>query len=406
MYRAMLLGEQLFLDEGTKSLLAVPGITVVGAVSDWREGAELIQELEPDVVIVNGEEDGEKIESLPRRLPRAIFLLAVERPGAIIMRKARSYGYSGVIRQPFEGREILETLKELKEEEDRRLSGGRRADEEDFAEKAPPKKITSLPTRQEVIVIYSPKGGVGKTSLAINLAAAYAKTGLVRSVLLDFDVYGNVATALGEHLPPTTTVSWLEAEDDMDKRAVEKRLLRHPSGLLFLPAPRNLEDADLLDEALATRIIQNTRKYFDIVVVDAGPTLRDATVVAMDMATKIYLMGTLDVPTLRSLNDVHDTLEALKIDMSKIRVIINRIPKKPDISIKEASQHLKYPVMARLPEDPEVQKHTNQGLVLTVNKPDSPFAVEVRKLTGMDTKTYSKEQRGGLFAFFRRRAAL
>ncbi|MEM3486045.1 MAG: hypothetical protein QXI12_10545, partial [Candidatus Methanomethyliaceae archaeon] len=179
------------------------------------------------------------------------------------------------------------------------------------------------------------------------------------------------------------------------------------TGMMFLPAPKRLEDASLLDEALATKILQNVRKYFDIVIVDAGPALRDATIVALDMATKVYLLGTLDVPTLRSLNDIHATLDALQVELAKIRVILNRIPKHPDISIKEASAYLKYPVLARLPEDPDVQKYTNQGLVLMASKPDSPFALEVRKLTGMTGKV--KEPSAGWWPFrlfFRKRAAI
>lgn len=397
MIRLVLLGNPSFLDESVDALRGRPDLRVAGATHDAAEAIGLVADLGPDAVIVDQDLAAGGMEAgsqLARRNPGVMVFLATDRPGYDLVRRAMSAGMRNILPKPLDPSQVVKMVLEARSDEVRRAEGfrGGRKREEPVAEFDRPDPVVA---RQEVIVFYSPKGGVGKTTVAVNLAAAYL--GKLRPVLIDFDVFGNIAGMLQIQSPVSVT-DWAEvAGETVDRRALENLVVRHPSGLAVVPGLRRFGDSELLTAEVAQTIIDTLKKYYDIIVVDVGPQIRDSALVAFDHATKIFMMAALDIATLRSVNEMAETFEALNVDESRVRLLLNRVGKKPDISIREVTDLMNWPYAGKLPEDPNVQALANRGEIMVLARPESPFSVEIRKLAGgiVPVKNARKE---GLFA--------
>lgn len=399
--RVFLCGSQSFNEESTICLRG-SALRSIGAQPDPWSAAELIEELAPDIAIVDMDSAGlEGASQIARKCPRVMVYVAADRPGIDLYRRAMSYGMRGVVRKPLEPNEIIRAVETAREEEMRRMPRVQNESWQDVVQHAPMGPVA----KQEIIVVYSPKGGVGKTTIAANIAASYLSGAIPRrSVLVDLDVNANVATML--QMPtPTTVADWGDFQGEtLDRHTVDSLLVKHPSGLMVVPGIRKQIDAGVLTAAILGNMIKTLRRYFDAIIIDLGPVLNDASVVAFDEATKVYIVGTLDVPTLRLINDTADILENLGVDNSKMWLVLNRVPKKPDISVREVAELLAYPLTAKLPEEHALQSHANRGEIMTVVQPETAFSQEIMKLAGTAGEAGRKRRKGpGVFSrLFRR----
>jgi len=399
----ILLGTPGFLDESSGTLARSTDARVIGASHDAADARELATDMLPDAVIVDADMDDalSAAAEIARRVPKTMIFIASDRPGVDLYRRAISHGLRGVLRKPLDGREIARVVEEARTEDNRRVAGTRPE------ERPREERYAPVVQRQEVIVFWSPKGGVGKTTIAVNLAGAYLKTGFVRPVVVDLDVFPNMAAML--QVNETASVSdWATTVDgpDVDRKALDSLTVRHSSGLNVVPGIRRLADEAVLTPEVTATLIDTLKRYYDIIVLDAGPQLRDSTLVAFQHATKIYVVGMLDIATLKSINQQAENLELLQVDTQKIRLLLNRVPRNPDLKVAEVKDYLAYPLGGKLSEEPLLQAFANRGEIAVVARPELPFCVEVRKLAGAASVIRREPApRAGLFARLFARAA-
>ncbi|MGB9808602.1 MAG: hypothetical protein ACPLSA_00970, partial [Caldanaerobacter sp.] len=133
---------------------------------------------------------------------------------------------------------------------------------------------------------------------------------------------------------------------------------------------------------------------------DTNSLLNDGSSVLFDKATRIYLIGALDVPTIKGLNDLKEILELLGVITPKIRMVINKIPEKPDISIKEIANLIPFPLLAKIKENPEVRISVNKGEIYSIKNPETEFTREIARLASGIIRVEDmvvKERKRGLF---------
>lgn len=400
--RVLLIGSTYVVDEALAGLRSHPHIRVVGSSGDPLEAREMAQELGPNVIVVDEEIDDALgvAGRLARTAPGALVFLITARPNLDLIRKAASHGVRDILRKPLDGFELVRAVEQARSIAQERVQKLAAADEEPGDASIAPATGGPVFLRQELIVVHSPKGGVGKTAISLNLAVAYIQAGGrgTRVLLVDFDPFGNlVGTIVVEGA--ATVADWvgldgLPSRSDLDILTG----LHKATGLRVLLSPRSMVDADVVDAATAERILQSARQHFDVVVVDCGNKLQDAQVVAMEHATRILEITLPEVPTLRALNDLRDYLDALGVDQAKIRTVLNRLPKRPDLPVREVGEMLPWPLVARIPDDTAVPAAANRGEVLVVAKPDAPFAQEVRKLAGATAAVRHGPGRRGFLA--------
>lgn len=230
--------------------------------------------------------------------------------------------------------------------------------------------------RGSVFTVFSPKGGTGKTVTSTNVAAALARRGQKRVLLLDLDVqFGDVAIMLG--LEPTRTLhDALSAPGELDEQKLSGFVLSHPAGIDILAAPNRPEEAELLTDDKVSRLLDVAVASYEAVVVDTSPYFHGPMLSALDYTDTLLLLSGPDVPTLKNLRLVRETLDQLSFPRERIRVVLNRAGEREGIGAAElaaADMHVSF----ELPHDSAVPAGVNRGVPAVIGAEKSSFAVAV-----------------------------
>jgi pilus assembly protein CpaE len=236
--------------------------------------------------------------------------------------------------------------------------------------------------RGEVVTVFSPKGGTGKTVLATNIGAYLARTGSVRVLLVDLDLqFGDAAIMLG--LEPERTLSELVlAPGELDAGKLAGYTTRHPSGLAVLPAPLRPEEAELVGEQKLLEILEVARRAYDVVLVDTSPFFYGPMLATLEPTDHLLVVCGLDVPTLKNVRLSLRTLELLGFPADRLDLVLNRVSSKVGVTREDVEAALQTQVRFEIPNDPVVALAVNRGEPAVLADPDSPFADAVAEIAG------------------------
>ncbi|MCR3922752.1 MAG: AAA family ATPase, partial [Firmicutes bacterium] len=247
----------------------------------------------------------------------------------------------------------------------------------------------------------------GKTTLACNLAVALkAKSSVdLKVCLVDLDVSFGNAEAVLQVDAKRNILDWgTFGPEEFDQGLVSELVTRHKSGLDLVLSPVRAHEATQIKGELAGKVLKTLSRYYDVIICDVGPYLQaDSTIVALDMATKILIIGTTDVPTLRNLHNCTSTFDVLGVEQAKIRMVFNRMIKKHGLSMKEVNQYIPYPIVGKIYEDESVQRLANDGKLAVLDFPNGAFAAGILKTVNSIIPVCLEEKKRGLFGWFKRR---
>lgn len=226
----------------------------------------------------------------------------------------------------------------------------------------------------KVIVVYSAKGGCGKTTLATNLAAAISQQSSKRVCLIDLDLqFGDVAIAL-QLDPHRNLTTALEMGENLDVTGLEKVITRYDDAFDVLLAPTNPSDVEYISAHFVERILKNLRQMYDLIVIDSPPALNDVIIKAFELAEAAYLITTLDMPAIKNLKVALSALEALGFPRQKCRVIVNRGDAKVGLSVSDVEDFIESKVASSIPSSAEVSASTNRGEPIVLAHPRHPVS--------------------------------
>ena len=234
----------------------------------------------------------------------------------------------------------------------------------------------------KVIGVFSPKGGVGKTTIAVNLALSLTERGARRVCLVDLDLaFGDVAITM--QLFPTHSIEQaIGSEESIDVEMLDGLLTRHADSLMVLAAPPHPDTRERVSPLLVSRIIRTLRETFDYVVIDMAPTFDEQVLTALDETDEVVLIATLDVPTLKNVKVAVETFDALHIARDTRHLVLNRADEEVGINADKVEGILGMPVTAEIASSVEVAASTNAGSPVMVSHPEHQLSVAVRKLAG------------------------
>jgi len=341
---------------------AVPSVAIVGEYSDVAEAAQKAPGSRPDILIVEVAVDGSAaaIESLARRLPgTALLATAADASPEFIVQALRA-GALEVVRRPVEQRELLAALDKVA-----RVRG---------------RTVQRQPGR--VTAVFSTKGGLGTTALAVNLAVCFAEHSAVKGALLaELDTKPSDVVTFLDLEPRYSIVDVFESIDRMDDSLLQGFMTKHDSGLRVLPGPSRIERGVLVGERVHAAI-DLLRMHFDHVVLDLRHDLDLATVAALESSDTVLFVTTLNVAALRSAAGGLAAFQQLGLDLKKVKVVIARDGTGEDVTVKHAREALGIPVYWKTPSDyAALEASINSGRPVVTTSPRSRFSRNVRQLS-------------------------
>lgn len=243
-----------------------------------------------------------------------------------------------------------------------------------------PTGATAAGPQGHLVTVFSPKGGVGKTTLAVNLAIALAEKGNKKVCVVDLDLgFGDIAITL-QLIPARTMADAVHFESGLDFALLEPLLTPHGTGITALVAPVQPDARDSIPAALVGRILGMLKQNFDYVVVDTAPTFDEFVLQAFDETDTLLLVTTLDVPTLKNVKIAVETLDLLNFPKARRRLILNRADDKVGLTAEEVEGTLAMKIDAAIPTSSQVANATNAGEPITSAIPKHPVSVAVTNL--------------------------
>ncbi len=232
----------------------------------------------------------------------------------------------------------------------------------------------------KLITVFSAKGGVGKTTLSTNLATCFATHLKKSTCIVDLDLaFGDVSIVL--QLFPVHTIADAAGMDrKLDPSAVEALLTDHPSGLKALAAPVQPEAKDRINGEMVGKLLRILKQMFEVVVVDSPPAFDEVVLQAFDESDLILLLGTLDVPSLKSLKISAETLSLLNHPKEHWRLVLNRADMKVGLTPQEVEKTLNLPIAAQIPQSNDVPTSINQGKPIVLESPKHPVSMAIKRL--------------------------
>ncbi len=226
-----------------------------------------------------------------------------------------------------------------------------------------------------VYAVASATGGCGKTFMATNLAYfLHTHGGGSRVCLVDLDLqFGEVSTALRMR-PRYTIFDALEREEDEPEflqAHIEEYLSVHETGFHVLAAPRDPVEAERVTPADVVRIVDAVSRRFDHIVVDTPAQLSEIVTVALDLSEQLFVMTTLDLPSVRNMSVFLSTLERLRIPTESIQLILNKAESDVGIDISQVEKLFPQGFRAVLPYAKEVSRSINLGTPVMAASPQA-----------------------------------
>jgi pilus assembly protein CpaE len=354
-------------------------IEVVGAARTGREGIQMSQELLPDVVLMDinmPDMDGiTATETIRQKTPHVQVVILSVQGDQNYMRRAMLVGARDFLTKPPMADELTSAI---------RRAGAMAREEKSKSAQAyvapsagAPQAAAYRPSAMgKVIMIYSPKGGTGCTTLAVNLALAFHNDE-TRVVLVDANLqFGDVAVFLNVQ-GKNTILDLAPRVDELDPDVVEDVMIKHAgTGMHVLAAPSRPEQAENIKAEQISDLLGYLRQLYAYVVVDTSSYLNDVTLAVLDVSDVVVLIATQDIPSIKDGRLFLDLLTTLGISPGKVAFVMNRFDKRiSGITPEKVGENLKQEVIAVIPLDERIViPSVNRGVPFMIDNKTQPVA--------------------------------
>jgi pilus assembly protein CpaE len=309
-------------------------IEVVGAASSGREAIEMAARLTPDVVLMDinmPDMDGiSATERLSAEVPTAAVVMMSVQGEADYLRRSMLAGAREFLVKPFSSDELTSSIRQVytREREKMLRIAVQPAVAGALAASGAATSITAERDGDEpgrVVAVFGPKGGVGRTTLAVNLAVAAATELGKRVVVVDGSFqFGDVGVLLNLNPKNKSIADLLPEIDAGDELSTDTFVINHSSGIRVLLAPPSPEMAELITPAAAKRMVEALRQTHDLVVVDCMSSFNDTTLAILDLADTVLTMLSLEITSIKNIRLFLEVAEQLGYGSDKVRLVLNR----------------------------------------------------------------------------------
>ena len=341
-------------------LNAQQSVKLLDVLGDGGRAVEQISQLRPDVVLVDALLQGrikgpklvEQIHAAGLNVP-VIILTVPQNP--VEVDPAR--GIHGVLAMPFSGFELMNRIASVRKTH----------------------SATSSRGATRVMSIFAPKGGVGKTTIAFNLAVALGQLEQ-KTVLIDGSVqFGDLRALLKV---PVDAPSILDLPTDrIAESDLSDVLWRDPSGIDILLAPPRIEMAEMITARDIDKILSLLRRVYDSIVIDMSSNINDINLGFLDASDTIIEIVTYDSTTIHNTIAMADTFRSIGYPASKVRYLVNRADSPGGIQPEDLQRALgRVPEHQIVSDGPLVVRSNNEGVPFVLANPTAPVSQDVARI--------------------------
>jgi len=339
-------------------------VVVEGTASTFEKGYELVHKKRPMVVIMEVGEDInlaiERIGQLSSRFPQvSIFATATDKSSDTILKIMRA-GATEYLLRPVANTDLTFALQKhgrlwlVKPSEDE--AGGR------------------------IITVFSPKGGAGVTTIAINLATNIHDMTDKPTVLVDLDLNaGDVTTFL--NMKPSYTITDVTMNiSRLDRNFLQGVIAKHESGISVLAEPQKIEEGVSISSSEIKKVLSLLKSMFKYIIIDAE-TISERTTTAIEMSDMVLLAFFMSLPSIKNMQRHLRYFDRINLGRDRVKLIANRYLKKSDITIQDTEKALNYPIFFTLPNDYDTTMTClNKGVPINEGAPRSQLNISMKDL--------------------------
>ena len=372
---------------------------VVGVAKTGKEGIEVARESKPDVILMDinmPDMDGiAATEVIRKDLPYVQIVILSVQNDANYMRRAMLAGARDFLSKPPSVDELISAIRragQLAKEERKKTQSVANVQS---SRRTTSGLVASASTSGKVIVVYSPKGGTGCTTVATNLAMALQGED-TPVVLVDGNFqFGDVAVFLNEQ-SKNSIVDLASRVDELDPDIIDEVLINHaPSGVKVLASPPRPEYSEGVSGEQFKKLIEYLQQLFTYVIIDAETALNDITLTAMDVCHIMLLIVTQEIPAIKNARLFLDLADVLGLERNRIVMVMNRFDKRVGITAEKVSESFKHEIVGILPfDDRVVPPSINRGVPFILGDKSRPIARSFYELTDTLRESLSVEGEG------------
>ncbi|MGA9399125.1 MAG: response regulator [Anaerolineaceae bacterium] len=375
--RVLIVDDAVDTRDSIKKLLQFDkAIEVIGTIGTAKDAIQMAVEKQPHVVLMDinmPDMDGiAATEAMRKKVPFVQIIILSVQDDLNFMRRAMMAGARDFLTKPPDIDELVSAIHrayDLAKEEI-----GKMGSVNVTGMTAGGEAIYGSAIFGKVVMVYSPKGGTGVTTIATNLAVCLNSPN-THVVLVDGSLqFGDVTVFLNEQ-PRLSIADLAPRADELDPEIVNEVLINHSqTGLRILAASPRPEQAEKITGEQFVKILRYLRRLFHFIVVDTSSYLTDPIISAMDEADLIVLLTTQDIPAIRDTKIFLNLVDSLNISKEKILFVLNKSDRRIPITPEKVSESLKHDVKLEIPfDDRTVINSVNRGLPFVLDPKPQPI---------------------------------
>jgi pilus assembly protein CpaE len=344
-------------------LLSLAHIAVLGEAGYGVDAQTLVDEVQPDAALIGVEEPVARalqtVEALAASFPTLPIIVYSSLMDGASVRRAMLAGARDYLTAPLDSETVSNSIRMVLDQEEhrqRRLTG-------------------DIPQVQNaggtVITVFGAKGGIGKTTIATNLATALHRETRQSVALVDMDTrFGDVAIMMD--IPVDRNIAELARRlDTVDRTNIKDYLVPHASGVGILPAPSHPGDWNIVTPDHVEQVVRLLAQTHDFVILDTPGTFNEMVAAALEMATVVLLVTSMDVASIKDTVLALNMLRSWSFPREKVKLAINHANVANSVKEKDITRTLEYDVFWQIPYDDAVTKSTQLGTPIVITKPNS-----------------------------------
>ncbi len=351
-----------------QKMIALSGFAVLGEAGYGIEAVSLARETEPDVIVMAMEEPVvralQTLEAVADLLPQSPIVVYSSIADAANVRKAMLSGAKDYLTTPLREEDLIKSIHAVLAQEERRRARLTGEAEEPVA-------------CGTVITVFGAKGGIGKTTIATNLATALVQKTNQSVVLVDLDTrFGDVAILMD--IPVERSIADLVMpEEEINKEILQDCLYTHNSGVTILPAPMRPTDWRGVHAGHIERVVGLLAQTYDYVILDTPGTFNDIVARSLELATMVLLVATVDMASLKDTLLALEMLRSWNFPQEKIKLVINSTNEASNVQPQEVRRMLGREVFWTLPYDRSISAATQLGMPVVLAKPSAKVSESI-----------------------------